>query len=102
MKNTVSYVSIAMSRDSPVGYSDRQRPSFDSQQGNRFFFNPLHSVKTGTEAHPASYPVGTGGSFAPRNVRGLEADHLPLSSTEVKHDGGIPSRPICFHGIVLI
>jgi hypothetical protein len=29
-------------------------------------FSPLHSVQTGSGAHPASYLMGTGGSF-PRN-----------------------------------
>jgi hypothetical protein len=26
-------------------------------------FSVLHVVKTGSEAHPASYPMGTGGFF---------------------------------------
>jgi hypothetical protein len=26
-------------------------------------FSPLHIVQTGSEAHPASYPMGTGGAF---------------------------------------
>jgi hypothetical protein len=26
-------------------------------------FSPLHVVQTGTEAHPTSYQMGTGGSF---------------------------------------
>jgi hypothetical protein len=26
-------------------------------------FSPLHVVQTGSGAHPASYPMGTGGSF---------------------------------------
>jgi hypothetical protein len=32
-------------------------------------FSLLHSVKTGSEVHPASYKMGTGGSF-----RGVKAD----------------------------
>jgi hypothetical protein len=27
------------------------------------YFSLFHSVQTGSEAHPASYPMGTGGSF---------------------------------------
>jgi hypothetical protein len=32
--------------------------------------NFLHSVQTGSGAHPASYPVGTGGSFPGGKVAG--------------------------------
>jgi hypothetical protein len=36
-------------------------------------------VQTGSGAHPASYPMGTGGSFP-----GREAEHSNPSSAEVK------------------
>jgi hypothetical protein len=54
----------------------------------------LHSVQTDSGAHPASYPMGTRGSF-PRVVKrpGLEADHSPLSSAEIKNSGAIPPLP---------
>jgi hypothetical protein len=47
-------------------------------------FAVLHSFQTGSGAHPASYPMGTGGSF-PSGVKrqGREADPSPPSSTEV-------------------
>jgi hypothetical protein len=35
------------------------RPGFDSRQGQDFSL--LHNVQTGSGAHPASYPMGTGG-----------------------------------------
>jgi hypothetical protein len=38
-----------------------------------------HHIQNGSGAHPASYPMDTGGSFP-----GGEADHLPPSSAEVK------------------
>jgi hypothetical protein len=47
----------------------------------------LHCVWTGSEAHPASYPVGSGGSFPGAKViwwGGGEVDHSLPSSTEVK------------------
>jgi hypothetical protein len=38
-------------------------------------------VQTGSEAHPASYPMGTGGPFPAGKARpGRDADHSPLSS----------------------
>jgi hypothetical protein len=54
----------------------------------------LHSLQTGSGAHPASYPLDTGGSF-PGGVerQGREADHSPTSSTEVKNNGAISSLP---------
>jgi hypothetical protein len=42
-------------------------------------FSLHHSVQSGSGAHPASYPMGTRGSFP-----GREADHPPPSSAEVK------------------
>jgi hypothetical protein len=45
-------------------YSDRLRtgwPGFNSRQGQDFSL--LHNVQTGSGAHPASYPMGAGGSF---------------------------------------
>jgi hypothetical protein len=55
----------------------------------RNHFSSNLCVQTGSEANPASYPVGTGGPF-PEINRGkgvtLTADHSPLSSAEVKND----------------
>jgi hypothetical protein len=39
------------------------------QWGNGFF--PLHIVQTGSGAHPASYPVDTGGSFPGGKAAGV-------------------------------
>jgi hypothetical protein len=42
-------------------------------------------VQTGSGAHPASYTVGSGGSFAGGKARpGRDADHSPPSSAELK------------------
>jgi hypothetical protein len=50
-----------------------------------FYSSPC--VQTVSGAHPASYPVGTGGPF-PRGKAwsGRDADHSPPSSAEVKND----------------
>jgi hypothetical protein len=46
--------------------------------------NFLHVVQTGSGVHPASYPMGTGGSFSGVKRQGREADHSPPTSAEVK------------------
>jgi hypothetical protein len=44
-------------------------------------------VQTGSGAHPASYPMGTGGPFPGGKARpGRDADHSPPSSAEVKYE----------------
>jgi hypothetical protein len=65
-------------------------------------FSLLHSVQTNSGAHPASYPMGTRGSFPQRGTRqGRVADHSPPCSAEVKKGGAIPPFPPHLHGIVL-
>jgi len=41
-------------------------------------------LQTGSEAHPASYPIGTRGLSLGVKRPGSEADHSPPSSAEVK------------------
>jgi hypothetical protein len=44
------------------------------------------SVRTSLEAHPASYPIGTGSLLPGAKARpGRDADHSPPSSAEVKN-----------------
>jgi hypothetical protein len=43
-----------------------------------------HCVQIGSGSHPASYPMGTKGSFPGVKRPGREADHSPPSSAEVK------------------
>jgi hypothetical protein len=44
-------------------------------------------VQTGSGAHPASCPMGTGGPFPGGKVRpGHDADHSPPSSAEVVNE----------------
>jgi hypothetical protein len=50
-------------------------------------FSSSPCVKTGSGAHPASYPMGTGGPFHGGEARpGRDADHSPPSSAEVKYE----------------
>jgi hypothetical protein len=54
----------------------------------------LHNrVQTGSGAHPASYPVGTRGSFHGVKRLGRESNHLPPSSAEVKNVWSYISTP---------
>jgi hypothetical protein len=48
-------------------------------------FSLLYIIQIGCGAHPASYPMDTGGSF-PRGLKrqGREADYSPPASAEVK------------------
>jgi hypothetical protein len=53
----------------------------------RGFFSSSLCVQTSSGAHPASYPMGTGGPFPGGKARpGRDADHSPPSSAEVKYE----------------
>jgi hypothetical protein len=56
-------------------------------------FSLLHSVQTGSGAHPESYPMGTGALSPGVKRPGREADHSPPSSADVKNGGAIPLLP---------
>ena len=78
----VSYLRKVGSRDSSVGIATRYGlygPGIESRWGARFY----SPVQTRSEAHPASYTMGTG-SFpgVKRPVR--DVDHPLPSSAEVK------------------
>jgi hypothetical protein len=50
-------------------------------------FSSILFVQTGSGAHPASCPVGTGGPFSGGKARpGRDADHSPPSSAEVVNE----------------
>jgi hypothetical protein len=50
-------------------------------------FSSILCVLTGSGAHPASSPMGTGGPFPGGKVRpGRDADHSPPSSAEVVNE----------------
>jgi hypothetical protein len=61
------------------------RSGFDPRQRRKDFSSSL-CVQTGSEAHPASCTMSTGGSFLGGKARsGRDADHSPLSSAEVEN-----------------
>jgi hypothetical protein len=50
-------------------------------------FSSSPCVQTGSGAHPASYPMCTGGPFPGGKARpGRDADHSPPSSAEVNYE----------------
>jgi hypothetical protein len=50
-------------------------------------FSSSLCVQTGSESHPASCPMGTGGPFPGGKARpGRNADHSPPSSAEVVNE----------------
>jgi hypothetical protein len=50
-------------------------------------FSSSPCVQTGSEAHPASYPLGTGGPFPGGKAQpGRDADHSPHLVAEVKYE----------------
>jgi hypothetical protein len=65
-------------------------------------FSLLHGVQTGTEAHPASYPMGTGELFPWREKRHeRKADQSPRSRAEINNDEAIPPLPHTSYALVL-
>jgi hypothetical protein len=69
---------------------------FESRKGQDFSL--LHVVHTGSAAHPACYPMGTGASFS-----WGEADHSPPSSAEVENTMVYTSTsPYTFKALCLI
>jgi hypothetical protein len=80
-----------MSRVSSVsivsGYGlDNRANEVRSPAGAKDFSCSL-CVQTGSGAHPASCPMGTGGPFPGAKARpGRDADHSPLSSAEVENE----------------
>jgi hypothetical protein len=65
-----------------------------------FFSLRLH-VQTGSEAHQASYKVGSGAHSSGLNRLGREADKSPPSRDEVKNLWSYTSNLKCLHGVML-
>jgi hypothetical protein len=59
---------------------------FSDYQRDEWLYDKLGDVVLiGSGAHPASYPMGTGGYFPGAKRQGYEADNLPATSAEVKN-----------------
>jgi hypothetical protein len=94
------------SRDSSVGialgYGLDDRSSMVRFPAGAGSFSLHHRVQNGSGAHPASYPMGTRGSFPGVKRPGPEVDHSPPSSAEVQNAWSYTSTPpIRLYGVVL-
>jgi hypothetical protein len=70
---------------SDYGLDDRRLGLDPWQRQNDFFSNLC--IQTDSGAHPASWPMGTGGPFPGAKARpGRDADHSPPSSAEVMNE----------------
>jgi hypothetical protein len=92
--------------DSPVdialGYGLEDRGSRFRLPARAGYFSLHHCIHNGSGTHPASYPLGTRGSFPGVNRPGREADRLPPSSAEVKECVKLYLHfPLRLHGMVL-
>jgi hypothetical protein len=67
------------------------RPGFGFRARGKFSL--LHSVQTGSGAHPVSYSMGTGGIFLGGRAGRRESDHSLPSRAEVTNGGAIPPLP---------
>jgi hypothetical protein len=77
------------------------RPGLDSRQGS-IFLSATHNVQTGSGAHPASYPIGTGVPSSGVKRPEREDDHSYLSNVKVMNAWRYTcTLPIRLHGVVL-
>jgi hypothetical protein len=77
--------SSSVSIVSGYGLDDRAIQVRSPAEGKGFSSNLC--VQTGSGAHPASCPMGTGGPFAWAKARpGRDADHSAPSSAEVENE----------------
>jgi len=65
------------------------------------FFPLCHLVQTGSDAHLASYAVGTGGSLPEVKRPGREFDHSHPSTAEVNAWSYTSIPPIRLHGMII-
>jgi hypothetical protein len=94
---------LQRSRDSAVGMATgwtAERSEFESREGQDV--SSLHVVQTGSGAHPASYPMGIGGSFP--GGKAVRAWSWPLNSNYCRGQEYVNlyiHSPIRLHGVVL-
>jgi hypothetical protein len=76
-----------------VGYGLDDRGSRVQLPAGAGNFSLHHLIQNGSGAHPASYAMGTRGFSLGLKQPGLEADHSPPSSAEVKNAWSYTSIP---------
>jgi hypothetical protein len=85
IKVTIFWVLTSFSR-----VDSRDSRAIPGGAGN---FSPHHRIQNGSEAQPASYPMGTRGYFPAVKRPGREADHSSPSSVEIRMRGSIFPLP---------
>jgi len=68
------------------------RLGFDSWQGQEFF-SVCHCIQTGSGSHPASYPMGTLGSFPQGFSHGMKATAFLQLVPRLRMHGAISPHP---------
>jgi hypothetical protein len=63
--------------------------------------NFLHVIQTGSGAHPASHPMGTGALFPGVKRQKREADHSPATSADQENVDLYIHSPTRLHGVML-
>jgi hypothetical protein len=104
IKNS-KFIIIIMSRGSSVGTATEYRLDIQGS-GVRFpsesrDFSLFHIVQTGSEAHPASYRVGSGFFSLEVKRQGCETDHSLPVVPRLRMCEAILPLPIRLHGAVL-
>jgi hypothetical protein len=79
IRNSATFWSRDISLVMATGYG---LDGWGSIPGTGKRYSILHSVQTGSVAHPASYPMGIGGGLISKEC---QADHSPKSTAEVKN-----------------
>jgi hypothetical protein len=84
---------------------DARRSTFDPRQKRNDFSSSL-CIQTGSGAHPASCPMGTGGPFpGGKAILGRDADHAPLlvprSRMSRSYSSSPPSASVACSGTAL-
>jgi hypothetical protein len=90
VKNNIKSRYSAVSQRLATGWTTKGS-EFEFRWGQEFSLLPV--VQTGSEAHPASYPMGSGGSFSGVKRPGREAEHSPSTSAVVKKAWVYTSTP---------
>jgi hypothetical protein len=79
---------------SDYGLDDRAIEVRSPTEAKDFSSSPC--VQTGSEVHPGSYPMGTGGPFSGGKARpGRDADHSPHLVPRLSMSGSYTSSPSC-------
>jgi hypothetical protein len=91
----ITYYVYIQSVQCPTTDCTTGRMRFDPRERQKYFSSSL-SVQTDSEAHPASYPMGTAGIFLAGKARlGRDADYSPHIAPRSRMSRSYISSPLC-------